>query len=1111
MHKHLSRPSSTALESGGELAKTQTKRRTSSKHKRNHEKDSQLTKTNEPLINIEVSQDNIGLEEIPKDFYVNICTEGSRVIGHVAHLTNENNLERKLRPISGLRNRSNINDSFLKQTDLVKRITCLSSTLKWLDFSCNNLSIYPTELCKLNNLQSLNLSSNKLDDSQISQEFRNYDQLIEIILDSNCLSKIPKQFSLFNHLLLLSIRNNQLKSLDNLNELRKLRYLIADGNLIETLKSDHLSQLEKLEILHLKSNRISQIDTKLFKLHLFNLKQLDLSSNRLNRIPIELFMLPHMDMLNLSNNQLARLPQMPVTYRRATQMFQLDLSGNILTKFYDYLILLARNLDLSSNHIKYLNSNLIRKLSKEQIKQKILKLDGNPFEHPPLDVVTSGLREIKEYFEQEESNSLVKYVHGFKILLVGPSNSGKTSLAYSYEEFSQLRELGEVIFQNDEQDINDNLKNQQTVSKLVEIHELQLEIERDKETENSEQIIKYKMPISLFDLNGFLKDYYHLMHYFIDRTALVLFCIDANDYLEEQITLWLDYLLFKIGKKTSFFIVPVITKCDLVTDFNKIEIEIQKLLNNLVQSKLDQLKNELTEIQDSTRISPSLSDKLKHLANLYSSFKPDIHKKCLFTSSRTMFGIKELDTLIKQVVLDNQEKYFSKVNTSVPTLWLEVEKYLQSVYSVNNLQSSLSMRGSSSLSYSGDKRNVSICGSSSIFIDYNELKFKIISKFGMEHMFDEILFYLNSQGKLLWLANEKTTNQHTRSYQETNQLHTKIILKPNLLFDLLHVLFNKTQFEFLFKDLHLQLIRKRLNILPNATNEFYNNLVKELHKNGVALIDLFKIIWMPLLMTDSIDFLNEILLFLMYFFHIGYPRIAKHKLQQIFSSFYEIPRIQSSSLTQRRQSIFSNSSQLQLNIELDSSRSECSSNFEALIIPVYLPLLNVDQISLIRNEMYLNSYVLPKSDQKCIVTLKYSFCQTISCGLFERFSVNLLLNTNVYFKQHFRDAIHAFNEVNTIGCFIYNSENNIIFEFYLLNTIVTTSQSGADDEVEPLIIDSENQYLQFIEELWILIMKILSLFEEMLTQLPGIQFNRLSQCPFCNEFSFLGEWQTPKE
>ena len=95
---------------------------------------------------------------------------------------------------------------------------------------------------------------------------------------------------------------------------------------------EKIKNLEKLEILHIKHNLITSLDSNLVKNSLSFLKQLglsyfisltaffvvinsffkkDLSSNKLNVIAIEVFLLPLLEVLNLSNNKLSRLPVVP--------------------------------------------------------------------------------------------------------------------------------------------------------------------------------------------------------------------------------------------------------------------------------------------------------------------------------------------------------------------------------------------------------------------------------------------------------------------------------------------------------------------------------------------------------------------------------------------------------------------------------------------------------------------------------------------------------------------------------------------------------------------------------------------------------------------------------
>ena len=72
----------------------------------------------------------------------------------------------------------------LKDSDLIQRIGMVK-TLKRLDLSNNNLKKYPVQLCDLNLLESLNLSSNNIDETMLPDELAKYENLIELVLGIN--------------------------------------------------------------------------------------------------------------------------------------------------------------------------------------------------------------------------------------------------------------------------------------------------------------------------------------------------------------------------------------------------------------------------------------------------------------------------------------------------------------------------------------------------------------------------------------------------------------------------------------------------------------------------------------------------------------------------------------------------------------------------------------------------------------------------------------------------------------------------------------------------------------------------------------------------------------
>ena len=219
----------------------------------------------------------------PINHFVNINQDGARTMDRVSHINAEQieceSLEHLLRPISGIRNHvkrnlcgSQSEIDIIKDTDIIQRIGSIK-TLKRLDLSNNYLKKYPSQLCDLNLLESLNLSSNFIDETVIPDELVKYENLVELILDSNKFKRLPKCVTKLKKLTRLSMRNNSMCDLKNVYYLKKLRFLVLDNNLLTEL-DEKLKNLEKLEILHLNNNSITSIESNLLSHSLNYLKQL---------------------------------------------------------------------------------------------------------------------------------------------------------------------------------------------------------------------------------------------------------------------------------------------------------------------------------------------------------------------------------------------------------------------------------------------------------------------------------------------------------------------------------------------------------------------------------------------------------------------------------------------------------------------------------------------------------------------------------------------------------------------------------------------------------------------------------------------------------------------
>ena len=114
------------------------------------------------------------------------------------------------------------------------------------------------------------------------------------------------------------------------------------------------------------------------------------------------------------------------------------------------------------------------------------------------------------------------------------------------------------------------------------------------------------------------------------------------------------------------------------------------------------------------------------------------------------------------------------------------------------------------------------------------------------------------------------------------------------------------------------------------------------------------------------------------------------------------------------------------------------------------------------------------------------------------FSNHLLINTEIYFKIHYKNFIYALNQENSIGILIYknindnnNNNNNeidqIVFEFY----IISYHQVIESLNLNKINKDEQQQFEQTLtmdlDQLWLLGLRVLQLFEDIInTSYPSI-------------------------
>ena len=332
--------------------------------------------------------------------------------------------------------------------EMIRNICLSIKTLQHFDISENGLTDLPLDITLLIDLETLNCSYNRL--ITIPDLFEQLKHLKEVDLSFNLFKQLPNVIYTLKFLIRLNCEHNSINTLQaNLSNLKRLKFFVFDHNQLESTDSIDFSQLKKLEYLHIAHNQLMKFPRGLHQLHY--LKNVNLSHNRLTSVPIDLFLVKTLDVLNLSHNLITKLSPMPVAYKRAAMIFSIDLSFNQLTKFYDYLLLIALKIDLSNNKIRIISNDVLKKLNNDMINSRELKIHNNPLTQPALPwemlhSVTSSavnvLRMMRNCFDEQQSETYVR--QGFKICIVGPKSSGKTALANCLEEYIPL-----VIDEND--------------------------------------------------------------------------------------------------------------------------------------------------------------------------------------------------------------------------------------------------------------------------------------------------------------------------------------------------------------------------------------------------------------------------------------------------------------------------------------------------------------------------------------------------------------------------------------------------------------------------------------------------------------------------------------
>ncbi|XP_075870153.1 extracellular matrix protein 2 [Nelusetta ayraudi] len=250
-----------------------------------------------------------------------------------------------------------------------------------LDVSENDITVIAAQgLAGLLNLESLNMSKNRLDDESFGPDRLPSLTLLKMLdLDSNHISKIP---ALPPSLEVLKLNHNKLNSLplDSFKGLQKLVSLELQGNgLYEaSLSPQTFRPLGRLVDLHLGGNLFRFVPKDLPA----SLQKLEMGQNQLEQVTQE--RLGHcvkLRVLDLSHNRLHEQSVSQALWTQLSSLETLDLSHNQFTQVPPNLPRRLRKLSLQHNNIHHIPAFSFRHLRPGL---QSLQLSNNDLSHSSL-------------------------------------------------------------------------------------------------------------------------------------------------------------------------------------------------------------------------------------------------------------------------------------------------------------------------------------------------------------------------------------------------------------------------------------------------------------------------------------------------------------------------------------------------------------------------------------------------------------------------------------------------------------------------------------------------------------------------------------------------------
>uniref|UniRef100_A0A6P7G1C0 Leucine-rich repeat-containing protein 1-like n=1 Tax=Diabrotica virgifera virgifera TaxID=50390 RepID=A0A6P7G1C0_DIAVI len=304
-----------------------------------------------------------------------------------------------------------------------------SRSLEELLLDSNRIQVLPKNFFRLHRLRKLGLSDNEI--NNLPPDIQNFEHLVELDVSRNDIPDIPESIGQLRSLRVADFSSNPIPRLPPaFIHLKSLSVLGLNDMSLTSLPQD-FGQLKSLTSLELRENLLKELPASLSKLT--NLERLDLGDNEIEELPSHIGKLPALQELWLDHNQLQSLPP---EIGQLSNLTCLDLSENRLEYLPEDIAGLESltDLHLSQNVLETLPDG-IGKLEK----LTILKVDQNRL--TSLNSNVGYCHNLQELILTENFLSELPVEVG-KLIKLTNLNVDRNSLTLVPEDIGNLCELG---------------------------------------------------------------------------------------------------------------------------------------------------------------------------------------------------------------------------------------------------------------------------------------------------------------------------------------------------------------------------------------------------------------------------------------------------------------------------------------------------------------------------------------------------------------------------------------------------------------------------------------------------------------------------------------------